>query len=130
MRYELRTDEEQTWLSQLDEQSKQTSREVGHRLMGLLIRYVAGQVEEEELWPEVRSISRVYAAILRGAGLSLTAATRATHFFRDMLTQSTAFYPHLNEAGPEQQVFLMKKLSRFVNEIQLVIIEEYERLSI
>ena len=68
--------------------------------------------------------------LMRRSGLSLTAATQARLFFRDILTQSAAYYPHLHERGPEQQVELMRKLSRFMNEIQLVITGVYEERSL
>lgn len=125
-RYEVQTHRGERWMQSLDEETRLQSRETGRRLLGLLLQYLVGTTPEEPMWTEVHQLARDYAILVRRNGLSLTAATKATLFFRDVLTQSTAYYPHLHERGPEQQVELMRKLSLFMNEIQLVITGVYE----
>ena len=125
-RYEVQSHRDEQWMQSLDAPTRQQSRETGRRLLGLLLQYLVGTTPERLLWQEVNHLARGYALLMRQNGLSLTAATQATLFFRDVLTHSTAYYPHLHERGPEQQVALMRKLSRFMNEIQLVITSVYE----
>ncbi len=129
-RYEVQTHRDEHWMQSLDAPTRQQSRETGQRLLGLLLQYLVGTTPEDLLWQEVGYIARGYAILIRKSGLSLTAATQATLFFRDVLTQSTAYYPHLHEHGPDQQVELIRKLSRFMNEIQLVITGVYEERSL
>lgn len=125
-RYEVQTHRDEGWMQSLDAPTRQQSRETGQRLLGLLLQYLVETTPEAVLWHEVGHLARGYAILMRQSGLSLTAATQATLFFRDVLTQSTAYYPHLHERGSDQQVELMRKLSRFMNEIQLVITGVYE----
>ncbi|MEM1126059.1 MAG: helix-turn-helix domain-containing protein [Bacteroidota bacterium] len=131
-RYELQTHGDEQWMMRLSEEARAHSRESGRRLMGLLLQYIAGSTPDPDpaLWHEVHELAGGYAVQMRRSGLSLTQATRAILFFRDVLMQSTAYYPHLHEQGTEQHVELMRKLSRFMNEIQLVITGVYEDRSL
>lgn len=125
-RYELRAQPETPWNAGLSEEQRAESRENGQRLMGLLLRHVAGTGEDDGLWDEVRHLARRYAEQLRWRGLPPSEALRATMFFRDALTESTAYYPHLHEQPAEAQVALLRKVNAFMNEVQLAIAKAYE----
>ena len=51
-----------------------------------------------------------------------SAALRATLFFRDVLSESTSFYP---ASGERPGVELTRKVNTFTNEVQLSIAEGY-----
>ncbi|MEM0964014.1 MAG: DNA-binding protein, partial [Bacteroidota bacterium] len=53
-------------------------------------------------------------------------ALRATLFFRDVLTESTAYYPRFEEKEASDQVALMRRVNEFMNEVQLTIAQAYE----
>lgn len=125
--YELQVHQSDGWMQHFDSDARQQSREMGKRLMGLLLQHVAGSPDEDALWEEVHDLARRYARHMQERGLSLTEAIRATLFFRDVLTESTAYYPHLQASGAGAQVALMRKVSHFMNEIQLVITDVYEQ---
>ncbi|OZC04164.1 MerR family transcriptional regulator [Rubricoccus marinus] len=125
-RYEL-TSKPSDWSDALTEADKQQSRENGRRLMGLLLQYVSGSTDESALWPEVGRLTRNYARKLKSRGVPYTDALRATLFFRDVLSESTAYYPHLNEQPVTDQVALVRKVNTFTNEVQLAIAEAYDR---
>lgn len=121
-RYELDSQPAGNWRTGLSEKDRQHSRENGRRLMGLLLRHVAGTIEEGDLWPEVRKITQSYAAHLRDAGMPYAAALRAALFFRGVLAESTSFYP---ASGERPGVELTRKVNTFTNEVQLAIAEAY-----
>lgn len=123
-RYEL-TARESGWTEALTTEDRQQSRENGRRLMGLLLQYVSGSADEEALWPEVGRLTRNYARKLKARGIPYADALRATHFFRDVLSESTAYYPHLHEQPVTDQVALVRKVNTFTNEVQLAIADAY-----
>ena len=121
-RYELDSRPETPWKTSMSESDRTLSRENGRRLMGLLLQHVAGTIDEADLWPEVRRLTQLYAVHLRDAGMPYSAALRATLFFRDVLSESTSFYP---ASGERPGVELTRKVNTFTNEVQLSIAEGY-----
>ncbi len=125
-RYELSATPS-NWSDALTDADKQQSRENGRRLMGLLLQYVSGTTDDATLWPEVGRLTRNYARKLKSRGVPFTDALKATHFFRDVLSESTAYYPHLSEQPVTDQVALVRKVNTFTNEVQLAIADAYDR---
>ncbi len=122
-RYELDTDAASGgWRHSLSDAGRERSRENGRLLMGLLLQHVAGTLDEDALWPEVRRLTGVYATQMRDAGMPYAAALRAALFFRSVLSDSTAFYP---TAGAHAGAELTHKVNTFTNEVQLAIAEAY-----
>lgn len=125
-RHELGEHDRDRWIQAFTPEERVQSREIGQRLMGLLLRSIASPEEDAAVWQEVRTLSRTYALIMKRAGLPLSEATRATLFFRDVLTESTAYYPAASDS-PSAQVHLIRRVNKFMNEVQLVITEIYEK---
>lgn len=125
-RFGVRSHSGSTWNQALTDTDRSENRENGRRLMGLLLQHVAGGGDEEARWMEVRRLARLYAEQMRARGLSQSEALRATLFFRDSLTESTAYYPHLHEQSTADQVALVRKVNGFMNEVQVTIAEHYE----
>lgn len=125
-RHELGEHDRDRWIQAFTPEERVQSREIGQRLMGLLLRSIAGPEDDAAMWNEVRTLSRTYALIMKRAGLPLSDATRATLFFRDVLTESTAYYPASSDS-PTAQVHLIRRVNKFMNEVQLVITEIYEQ---
>ena len=125
-RHEAQTRPRGAWSDALTDADRERSRENGTRLMGLLLQHVAGTGDRAALWDEVRRLARVYADQMRARGLSQGEALRATLFFRDALTESTAYYPHLDERPVGAQVALLRKVNEFMTEVQVAVVEAYE----
>ena len=124
-RHEAQTRPRGAWSDALTEDDRERSRENGQRLMGLLLQHIGGS-SPDGLWDEVGRLARVYAAQMRARGLSQSEALRATLFFRDALTESTAYYPHLDERPAGAQLALLRKVNEFMNEVQLAVVGAYE----
>lgn len=123
-RYELEAGRERPWAASLSDADRQKSRENGQRLLGLLLQHVAGTVDPEALWPEVRRLTHDYARQMREHGMPYGAALRAALFFRDVLSDSTAFYPEAAER-PQQTAALRRKVNEFTNEVQMAIADAF-----
>ncbi len=123
-RYEIQSNPSAAWNQSLSNDSRAHRRETGRQLMGLLLRHVAGQGDPEAREAEVRRLSWGYALDMKDRGLRLTEALRATLFFRDVLTESTAFRPRFgDDADP---VALVRSVNEFMNTVQMTIAEAYE----
>ena len=94
--------------------------------MGLLLRHVAGQGDAEARDAEVRRLAWGYALDMKDRRLPLSEALGATLFFRDVLTESTAYYPRFDDPPPTDHIALMRRVNEFMNTVQLTIVRAYE----
>lgn len=125
-RYEIRSHPTATWNQSLTGEDRERSRETGRQLMGLLLRHVADHGDPDARGAEIRRLAWGYATTMQDRGLTLTEALKATLFFRDVLTESTAYHPRFEERPVPDQIGLVRRVSEFMNEIQLTIAQAYE----
>ena len=125
-RYEVRSHGEAPWNQAFDGAQRAHRRETGRQLVGLLLRHVAGQGDPEARSAEVRRLAWGYALDMKDRGLPLSEALRATLFFRDVLSESTAYHPRFEEKSPGDQIALMRRVNEFMNEVQLTIARAFE----
>jgi excisionase family DNA binding protein len=115
------------WLSAYDEDARLEQRDLGRRMIGLILRYVSGEGDEPGILAEVQAIGRRHAQTAKRLGLSLADAMQASLFFRDRVIE-TAF--GLSSGGPMPgggSGALFERLTRLLNLYQLSVLEVYER---
>ena len=127
-RYEIESNPDAAWNRSLSSDSRAHRRETGREMMGLLLRHVAGQGDPEAREAEIRRLSWGYALDMKDRGLRLTEALRATLFFRDVLTESTAFRPRFEDGA--DPVALVRAVNEFMNTVQMTIAEAYEEADV
>ena len=125
-RYEVRANPDATWMQSFSDRDRARRRETGRQLMGLLLRHVADHGDAGARSAEVRRLAWGYALDMKDRGLPISEALRATLFFRDVLTESTAYYPRFEEQPPADQIALMRRVNEFMNDVQLTIARAYE----
>lgn len=125
-RYEIRSNPTATWNQALTAGDREERRETGRQLMGLLLRHVADHGDGEARGAEIRRLAWGYAVTMQDRGLSLTEALKATLFFRDVITESTAYHPRFEERPVPDQIGLVRRVNEFMNEVQLTIAQAYE----
>lgn len=125
-RYEVRSHPTATWNQALSGEDREQSRETGRQLMGLLLRHVADHGDSDARGAEIRRLAWGYAVTMQDRGLSLTEALKATLFFRDVLTESTAYHPRFEQRDVPDQIGLVRRVNEFMNEVQLTIAQAYE----
>ncbi|GMQ81051.1 MAG: helix-turn-helix domain-containing protein [Rhodothermia bacterium] len=120
--------EQPSWSSNLDTESREEKRILGQRLMGLLMQYIGSEDDDgEEVLDEARIVGRIYAKNIIQNGISLSEAIQATAFFRDHILESAVMVPDSARSRPQANKRLFRRINEFLNAIQLVIAEAYER---
>ena len=125
-RYEVRSNGNAPWNQGFDAEERSHRRETGRQLVGLLLRHVAGQGDPEARDAEIRRLAWGYALDMKDRGLPVSEALHATLFFRDVLTESTAYHPRFESKGPTDQIALLRRVNEFMNQVQLTIARAYD----
>lgn len=124
-RQEIASARKTDWMAAYTDQARQEQRDLGRRMIGLIMRYISDERAGEPLLEEAREIGRQHAQTAQKMGLSLSDATAASLFFRDMVIE-TAF--GLSEgaqtaAGASRALF--SRLTKLLNAYQLSVVETY-----
>lgn len=129
VREELHSSPHGDWLqffqSQLNEQERAKQREFGQHLLACVVAFVEEANQRERLLDEGRRIAREYGHALVANGMSAGSAARATIHFRQLILK-TVLDVHLgSRTGDEEDARLFQRVSAFLDEILLAIIEAY-----
>ncbi len=115
------------WLVAVDNEDRERKRLLGRKLLGLLLRHVSSDEEREGILEEARAIGRAHATIALEHGLPLTAAIRATMFFRDTLVEVALDLPTTFQIQFRDSKRLLRRINALINAFQLTIVEAYEQ---
>jgi excisionase family DNA binding protein len=118
--------DELAWTSQISDEVRLQQRNIGQRLMGIVLRYVSSPDDEVSALHEAEKIGAEYAASARALGMPLTAALEATLFFRDALIDAAMDLPNTLPIQPEANSNLLRRINRVLNAVQLSIAAHYE----
>lgn len=117
------------WLQVIDEEHlRDEYRQLGHRLMGLLLQYVASEDANGSLVEEARHVGRRYGMYGKRAGLSLTSILEATLFFRDILIESSLKIPTTTYVEPDASLRILRRVNEIINAVQLSVTDYYETI--
>jgi hypothetical protein len=115
------------WLAAYDEADRERKRQLGRRLMGLLMQYIALADGGADLLAEARVIGRAHAENTLGLGLPLAAALQAMLFFRDTLTETALNLPETARVRPEANQRLLRRINTVLNVVELAVAETYDQ---
>jgi excisionase family DNA binding protein len=127
-RREIVSQREQPWLAAFGEADRQHNRELGRRLMGVMLQYVSLGEGGDDLLREAVTIGGAYAENAQALGLSLVAALQAMFFFRDALMEAAVQMPEAAQARPEANARLVRRINRLLNTVQLSMAGIYEQV--
>ncbi len=122
---ELQSSSAQPWLNMFTADARQHQRELGRRLLGVMIQYLAREERADTLLNEAREIGHEYGRVCYQSTLSLSDTVRAFIFFRDSITEVTIWLPESTNAQRHDEVRFFKQVNGFLNVVQLAIIESY-----
>ncbi len=125
-RQEIVVHGDEQWLAAYDERGRQRHRELGMRLLRLAQRFLAGEEAPERCLEEARQSGREYGQIARTMGQPLSAALRASIFFRDTLVETAAELPESAHVRPAASRQLMRQVNELLNTVHLAIAEVYD----
>jgi hypothetical protein len=118
--------EREAWYRKFDDESKQRHRELGHRLMTLLIQALRDQSEEPALSRNAHSLGMEYGRTSVRQGTSLPDALRAFLFFRDYIFQDLFDMSARGEAAADvRPLDAYRRLSAIVDEMLVAMVETF-----
>lgn len=128
-RQRLVSQPEPQWLMAFDEEHRGEKRELGRRLMALLMQHISAPDDERGLLVEARSIATRYAQNCVSVGLSAAESLEATTFFRDAMTEVALQMPQVAQLEKDAQLRILRKLNQVFNIVQVSLVEFYDRVS-
>jgi excisionase family DNA binding protein len=126
-RQEIVSHQDMPWLAAFPEQDRRQKRELGRRLMGIMLQYVALHEGGEALLQEAERIGQAHAENTLGLGLPLVEALQVMLFFRDTVVEAAIQLPEAARARPEANLRLLRRINALLNAVQLAIARAYEQ---
>lgn len=117
------------WMQAFDEADRERKREMGRRLMAVLLQYISARDEAvaEGLLEEARSIGRAHAENTLSLGLPLAQAMQALLFFRDTVVEVALDLPEMARVRPEANMALLRRINTALNAVQLSLADSYDQ---
>ena len=120
---------EPNWLMAFDKEERGEKRELGRRLMALLMQHISAPDNSDEMLIEARSIATRYAQNCVAVGLTAAEGLEATTFFRDAMTEVALQMPQVAQLGGDAQVRLLRKLNQVFNVVQVTLVQYYDDIT-
>jgi hypothetical protein len=120
------SDNAPVWLTRLEEKEREAWRQVSMRLMGVVLRYVSAQDNDDMLLEEARTIGHDYAVNALRCHMPLSTALEAALFFRDSLADAAMNMPEHTNLHHESSARLLRRISSVLNVVQLAVVSNYE----
>ncbi len=117
--------EDQDWYLAYDEEARARQREMGRRLVGLLMTYLSGHEDEGAALEEARAVGRASGREARARGLRSSDAAQAFLFFRDFLLEAT-FQAPAGPGLPDRSLHTYRRVNLFMNEVLLATLSAHE----
>jgi excisionase family DNA binding protein len=116
------------WYLRLSEAQRARQRELGQRLLGLLLQFVSRRENAGHFLVEGRVLAEEYGRDLAQAGLSAGELARAFLFFRRMIV--SAAYPSegLSSQGDAEGLRLLGRINTFMDELLVATLDAYDRV--
>jgi excisionase family DNA binding protein len=125
-RQELDTQPREAWMSRFDPKNAAKHRELGQRLMGVMMQYISKNEEDLALIEEAESIGRIYAQEGKNMDAPLSHVLEALFFFKDRLVDATLQMPETVQMRPQTNAKLLRRMNHILNAVQLAIAKGYE----
>lgn len=117
--------EQMHWLDTTSAPMREQSRQLGRRLLGLLITFASLEQGGDDLLLEAQSIGVAYADNAQACGLSLVDSMQALLFYRDMVVESAIEVSKLRHAQTDLNLRLIRRINLLLNTVQLALISSY-----
>ncbi len=101
-------------------------REFGQHLLQCVVAFVEQPTQRDLLLDDGRQVAREYGRALAAGGLSAGNAARATIYFRGLILKTVLEAEIGSRLGDEEDARLFQRVSSFLDEILLAILDSYE----
>lgn len=126
-RQELVSRRDTPWMALFDENDREHKRQLGRRLMGVMLQYVSLQAGGEDLLDEACAIGREHARHALTVGMPLVNAMQIVLFFRDTLIDTALQLPEVANVRPEANTRLLRRMTNLLNAVELAVAEVYDQ---
>jgi excisionase family DNA binding protein len=117
---------ESSWYIQLSDEERARQREMGQRLLGLLLQYVSRQENGGDFLQEARQLAQQYGVALANARLGASDLARAFLFFRHMVINATYHPSGTPKQTDTDGVRLLQRINAFMDELLIATLEAYD----
>ena len=119
--------EEQSWYRHFNETDKAEHRELGRKLLALVVKYLTQPSDRASILGEGRALGRAYGERSRAKKLSLTESVRAFLYFGGFLMDGvTQMSDTVGRSVNVDLVGAYRQISTFINEVLVAMLELYE----
>jgi len=120
--------DEQSWYRRFDETDKAEYRELGRKLLTMVMQYLTQPADQASILEEARALGRSYGEHSMIKKLSLTEGVRVFLYFQDFLMNGVI---QMSETvGQNVNVDLVstyQQITTFINEVLVAMLEVYEK---
>jgi excisionase family DNA binding protein len=117
----------EAWYQRLAEPARKELRQIGHRLLQLLVQYLTQEATVQAVRSQARSIGQDYERLGRENGLSLAETTRAYLYFREFLSQTVYdLVETMGTQGPVHWGQIYNQIISLTNDVLLAIVVAHE----
>jgi len=114
------------WMMAINEDSRLQYRELGQKLMGMVLQFISGNGDDEHMLTEAAKVGQKYGRLGHDEGVPLTDALSASLFFRDKLIEAALHLPESTHTRPEENIRLMQRINTLVNQVHLAVASAYD----
>lgn len=125
-RSQLVGQESEPWLVAFDRDHRLEKRQMGRRLMGLILQYVNEDSNRDAILEEARAVGAAYGNNAQTMGMSVAMAIGAALFFRDSMLRAAFDIPDTMTIRPQEQRRLLDRLTEILNAVEMSVAAAYE----
>ncbi|MGQ0604074.1 MAG: helix-turn-helix domain-containing protein [Anaerolineales bacterium] len=126
-RKEIAIRRDEHWLSIFDEKDREYKRQLGQRLLGVMLQFISLNEGGDNFLREAQAIGCEHAENGLKLGLPLVETLRAMLFFRDTLVEAAIHLPEVTHVRPEANLRLTRRINILLNAVQLAIADTYDQ---
>ncbi|MBI4670351.1 MAG: helix-turn-helix domain-containing protein [Chloroflexi bacterium] len=118
------------WYTKLSDEQRVLHRELGQRLLGLLLQFVSRQENANEFLEQARELSRQYGLELAHAQLGSGELARAFLFFRRVIINATYHPAGTSAQADADGVRLLERINAFMDELLIAALDHYDEITL
>jgi excisionase family DNA binding protein len=123
----IQSHRQSAWMQAYGEHDREHSRELGRRLMAIVLQYISSDKNSEVLIGEASTIGEQYARSAMEHGLAMTDVLVATMSFRDAMFEAAILVPEVAHTTAKSNARLLKRINTLLNAVQLAVAHTYEK---
>lgn len=113
-----------------DDAWRERKRQMGRRLMGLMVQFLSRRNAEEQLLVEARELGREYGLDMADEGNTLPEAVMAFMVFRDSILETVFQLPDTSGLDRDESLRMFHRLSGFMNQVLASMMEAHQGLKL